>query len=271
MSIRRPEVWGKGASHGEMTVKLSPHTVSRIMKGFVAGLPQTAIAKKAGVDQSCVSIYATKFKRLAEENGILAAAREVGAFNEVQALRCLAVELYRAGLTVAEAKEGLNIMKAFLQMGVNPEQHVALIKVCREVDNPGFIRAAVKLVQIESEAGMSFHQAISSFENALAQLPALKKELAGKKAELKAVCDTLDRKKREQVNQDKRLRQREEEAKAKVAQFEHELSAEMRKMTLKKEEVQEVARLKAELRKQGLDFPILLQLGKEFIDASGKS
>ncbi len=55
-----------------MTVQLSPHKVSKILRGYFRGLPQTKIAKEAGVDQSSISHYANRFKGMAAEYGLLA-------------------------------------------------------------------------------------------------------------------------------------------------------------------------------------------------------
>jgi len=45
-----------------MTVKLSPQKVAKILRYYFSGLLQMKIAKKSGVDQSSISIYATRFK-----------------------------------------------------------------------------------------------------------------------------------------------------------------------------------------------------------------
>ena len=162
-----------------MTVQLSPHKVSKILRGYFRGLPQIKIAKEAGVDQSSISHYASKFKERAAEVGILAAGKEYQVMNEVESLRSLSVELYKSKLTVEEAKQGHNIIKAFLKLGISPEQHLALIKVCQKVDDPGFVKAALKLSQIETQTGMGYHQVISGFEKAQNQLPQLEEKMLG--------------------------------------------------------------------------------------------
>lgn len=86
-----------------MTVQLSPHKVSKILRDYFRGLPQTKIAKEAGVDQSSISHYASRFKGTAAEYGLLAAGKEYQVFNEVESLRSLSVELYKSKLTAEEA------------------------------------------------------------------------------------------------------------------------------------------------------------------------
>ena len=110
-----------------MTVQLSPHKISRILRGYFRGLPQAKIARETGVDQSSISHYATRFKEMATIYGISAAGKEYKVVNEVESLRSLSVELYKSKLTMEEARQGHNIIKAFLKLGINPEKHLNLI------------------------------------------------------------------------------------------------------------------------------------------------
>lgn len=119
-----------------MTVSLSPHKVSRVFRLFFSGMPQLDIAEKAGVDQSTVSLYASRFRNMVGKVGLLTAGKEFGVFNEVDSLRSLSVELTKADLTVEDCRKGMNIIKAFLKLGVNLGQHAALVKVCKAIDDP---------------------------------------------------------------------------------------------------------------------------------------
>jgi len=55
-----------------------------------------------------------------------------------------------------------------------------------------------------------------------------------------------------------------EGAKAKEAKLEQEFGIKMKKLSVQCKEVEEVAKLKAELSKQALDLPTLIKLAKEF-------
>ena len=112
-----------------MTVRLSPQKVSKILSNYFSGMPQCEIAKKGGVDQSTVSIYSSRFKQRAAEVSLLAAEKEYGVFNEINALRSLSAELFTYKLTVDEANQGLKIIKAFIKLGIMPEQHTELVKL----------------------------------------------------------------------------------------------------------------------------------------------
>ena len=184
--------------------------------------------------------------------------------NEVESLRSLSVELNKSKLTVEEAKQGHNIIKAFLKLGISPEQHLTLVEVCKKVDDSGFAEAAVHLSQIETHIGKSYHEVMSGFQKAQEQLPQLEEKIAKAKAGLKYINDALVNKKQELAGQAEHLKKYQNEVKAKEAQFEKELSSKMKKLEVEKKEVEEAAALKTELTKKGLDLQTVLKLAKEF-------
>lgn len=174
-----------------MTVRLSLQKVSKIMKRYFGGMPQSEIAKKAGVDQSTVSIYASRLKERADEIGLPAAEKEYLVFNEVDALRSLSVELSKADLTVEEAKQGINIVKAFMKLGINPDEHIPLVKICGEIGDPSFVHAAVKLSKIEAEGNMTYEEVTARFEKATSELPCTEMKLQETQARLKSAEKSL--------------------------------------------------------------------------------
>lgn len=247
-----------------MTVPLSPHKVRRILRGYFGGLPQAKIAKEAGVDQSSISHYANRFKRVAAKYGLIAAGKEYQVLNEVESLRSLSVELYKSKLTTEESRQGHSIIKAFLKLGISPEKHVALIEVCGKVEDPAFIEAALKLSQIEIQTGIEYHQVMSGFEKARKQLPQLEEKVIRAEAKLKSIADATLRSKQELASQKKYLKKYKNEVKAKEAKLEKELSAKMKQLEVDKKEVEEVAQLKNMLVKEDLDIATLVKLAKEF-------
>jgi len=247
-----------------MTVRLSAHKVSKMMKGYFGGITQAETAEKAGVDQSTVSIYSSKFKKRASQVGLLSAGKEFGVFNEVDALRSLSVELSEAGLTVGEAKEGLRIIKTFMKLGISPEQHLTLIKVCGEINHPGFIQAAVKLNKIEAEANMTFAQVISRLEKATSQLSAVEKKSQEMQSKLESAAKSLTQKQHEEASLQACLQQLQNEARAKDTQMQQQLVSRTKQLKVKLAEVEQVSVLKAELAKSGLDIPTLVKLAKEY-------
>ncbi|MGD1120212.1 MAG: hypothetical protein ABR886_12150 [Dehalococcoidales bacterium] len=247
-----------------MTVRFSPHKVRKILRGYFRGLPQIKIAKEAGVDQSSISHYANKFTKMTAKYGLLAAGKEYQVMNEIESLSSLSVELFSSKLTVEEARQGYNIIKEFLKLGINPEQHLTMIKVCQEVNDSGFVKAARKLSHLESQTGMGYQQVISDFEKALNQLPQLEEKVIDAKAKLKAIGDVTLKNKQELAGQEEHLKKYQDEVKVKEVQLEKELSSKMKQLEVEKKEVEELAALKAELTKKGLNLKTVLSLVKEF-------
>jgi predicted O-linked N-acetylglucosamine transferase (SPINDLY family) len=247
-----------------MTVHLSPHKVSKILRGYFRGLPQTNIAWEARVDQSSVSHYASRFKETVNKYGLSAAGEEYRVLNEVESLRSLSVELYQSKLTIEDARQGHDIIKAFLKLGINPEQHINLVEVCKKVEDPGFIDAAVKLSQIEAQTGMDYHQVVSDFEKAQKQLTQLEEKINKAKEEIKFLNNVILKDKNELAVKEEYLKKRENEVKAQEAQLEKELSAKIKQLEVDKKEVDEVAILKADLAKKNLSIETVIKVAEEF-------
>ncbi len=109
---------------------------------------------------------------------------------------------------------------------------------------------------------------ICSFENALNQLSQLEKKLEETKTEFNSAGVSLTQRQEELAKQEKYLEKYQEEVKTKVAQLAQELSAKIQQLGLKEAEIEELAKLKVELCKQGLDLKTFLKLGKEFSHGS---
>ena len=194
----------------------------------------------------------------------MGAGKEFRVLNEVDFLRSLSVELYKSKLTVEEAKYGVRIMETFIKLGVDPDQHTGLIEVCKKVDDPGFINAALKLNGIEAEGQMSYKEATSKFERISSELPPAENRLRGLQTKLKSLNSLIVQRNSELTNVEAHVVQLRKEAKVKEAKLEQEYDIEMKKLNVQYKEVEEVAKLKTELSKQGLDLPTLLKLAKEF-------
>ena len=246
-----------------MTVKLSPQKVAKILRYYFSGFPQTKIAKKSGVDQSSISIYATRFKERVSQIGIIAAGKEYGLMEEVDALRSLSVELHKVKLTVDEAKEGIKIIKAFIKLGISPAEHMTLVKVCKEVNDHGFIKAALKLVKIESDSNISYEEAVSGFQNMTSQLPVLEKQLENRNTELNSINNNLADKKQELASLKESLANLKKLAEDTLAQKKQEVLAKMEETKVTEKEITEIAKLKIDLDKKGLDISTLVKLAKE--------
>ncbi len=202
-----------------MTVKLSPHKISRILRYYFSGVPQPEIARRVGVDQSTVSLYSSRFRERAMEIRLLGAGKEFRVFEEVDSLRSLSVELNKSKLTAEEAKYGVRIMETFIKLGVDPDQHTGLIEVCKKVDDPGFINAALKLNTIEAEGQMSYEEATSKFERVTLDLPPAENRLRGLQTKLKSLNSLIVQRNSELTNDEAHLVQLRKEVKVKEAKL----------------------------------------------------
>ena len=246
-----------------MTVKLSPQKVAKILRYYFSGLLQMKIAKKSNVDQSSISIYATRFKERSSEVGIIAAGKEYGLMEEVYALRSLSVELHKAKLTVDEAKEGTKIIKAFMKLGISPATHMTLVKVCKEINDQEFINAALKLAKIESDGNISYEEVITGFQEMTSQLPVLEKQIEKCNAELNSINNNLADRKQEMTSLKESLSKLKKLAENSLAQTKQEISIRMKDAKVTEKEITGIAKLKADLDKKGLDIPTLVKLAKE--------
>ncbi|MFC1874391.1 hypothetical protein ACFLYX_03720, partial [Chloroflexota bacterium] len=130
----------------------------------------------------------------------------------------------------------------------------------------GFVEAALKLSQIETQTGMGYHQVTSGFEKVQKQLPQLEEKIAETRAKLESLNDRLVKNKQELVGQEEHLKKYRNEVKAKEAQLDKELLVKMKQLEVAKKEVEEVAALKTELTKKGLDLETILKVAREFYD-----
>lgn len=169
-----------------MVKKLSETKVSKIFILYFQGYSQTEIGNKLKVDQSTVSLHVSKFKALAEQQGIMAAAEEYGVMDEVQVLYDLGVELKKAKLTVEEAKAGLEMELLFQNYGVKQEEYGNLIQTCKNIQKEGCLAAAMELNQLESGTGFSYKELVTEYKGFDDQLIQTQKELEGTKANIKA-------------------------------------------------------------------------------------
>ena len=254
-----------------MTVMLPPHKVSRMLRDYFAGVTQTEIARRNAVDQSTVSNYTRRFKVRADAVGLLAAGEEFSVMKEVDSLRSLAVELAKSRMTVEGAKEGLRIMRLFQQLGVSPDGHQDLIRLCRRVKDQGFVDTALRLRQQEETAGMTYEQVVSRFEDLAPKVESLEQ----RETQLKGDISELIQSKVAMRGELSSLREEVEQAKKRIEKEKSKLESELkRKMTefdVTKQEVEEVGRLKGYLQGMGLDLPTLIKLAKEFTIEDEKS
>lgn len=253
-----------------MTVPLSPSKVKKLLKYYFSGLQQPVIAKKLGISQGSVSHWVGKFGKQAATDGLLNTAKEYGMFDEIQGLRSLSVELNKASLTTVDAKAGVKIIKKFNHLGVQPEQHELLVDMCGKVNNPAFIEAALKLCAIEVKSGLSYDDALSQYHQTIQELPLAESKLSELKATLEDTSAKVAGKKKELCNLEHMYSTMCKKAKEKMTELDHDITNKMKEFEVTQEEIEQVASIKADLAKQGLDIPTLIKMAKEFTHGDNK-
>ena len=98
------------------------------------------------------------------------------------------------------------------------------------------------------------------------QLPVLEKQLENGNAELKSINSNLANKKQELASLKESLAKLKKLAEDTLAQTKQEVLAKMEDAKVTEREIKEIAKLKAELDKKGLDIPTLVNLGKEYAE-----
>ncbi len=148
-----------------------------------------------------------------------------------------------------EARQGHSIIKSFLKLGIGLDQHIGLIEVCKKVNDPGFINAALKLNRIEAVGQMTYEEATYKFKRITSGLSPAENRLRGIQTKLKSLNSLIAQRNSELTNVEAYVVQLQKEAKAKKAKLEHGFDIKMKKLNMQYKEVEEVAALKAKLAK----------------------
>jgi len=247
-----------------MTVRLSPHKVSGIIRDYLRGVGQSAIARRYGIDQSTISIYASRFKQLADKKGILSAGKEFGVFKEVDSLRSLSVEMAKYNLTVEDALDGVGIIKLFSEIGVPPGKHADLIRLCQKIADPTFIETSLELIQVEREAGMGYDEMVSQSRSISQELNSTRAELKKIRSELHSTSNLLDNKKKEVNEEEAKLAGIRRDVESEQKESRGRLTEIRTGFKIKEKELAELADLKARLANSGVPIVTLIKLAKEF-------
>jgi len=253
-----------------MAVKLSQQKISTLLRYCFQGLTQPAIAQKLGIDQSTVSLYLKIFGERAAEVGLLEAAEEYNVHKELSELRNLSVELNQLNLTTEDARKGTGILQAFDRLNVQPEQHAQLIQVCKKINDPGFVNAALELVRIEKKENISYEKAIPKFETTLSQLPVKQNELTRTQRQLNSLNGSITQKGRELTDVNTQLKRVQENARVKREGLELDYEARRQQLQVKQEEAEAVAQVKTELKKDDLDIKTFAIIVKEYRSGTGQ-
>ena len=131
-------------------------TKMEVLDLYLQGLSADKVAEKTGVSKGAVV-------------SIIKDARE-GRYpqlelkDRIDELHSLAVRLRKENLDLAQARLGFSFLQRLLGMGIEPERLEEWIEFCSEISPTppdGFIPAAVELLQVEKETGLSYTELTS--------------------------------------------------------------------------------------------------------------
>ncbi len=247
-----------------MSVRLSQQKITRLLKYYFAGMTQPFIAQKLGIDQSSVSLYAKRFSERAAEIGLLKTAKEYNVYKEVSELRNLSVEMHKLNLTSNDAKKGTGIIQAFARLNVAPEQHSELIKVCKKINDPEFIKTALELVRVEKRENISYEGVILKFETIHSQLLLKQNKLTRTQTQLNIINRSIAEKRRELDSANTLLKQVQENARIKRESLERDYEARRQQLHVYQGELETVAEVKAVLKRDDLDIETFALIVKEY-------
>ncbi len=253
-----------------MSVKLSRLKITKMFRYYFAGLTQTLIAQKLGVDQSTISLYAKEFNEKAAKIGLLETAKEYGVYTEVNELRNLAVELHNKNQTPEETRIGINIYYSFNKLKVPTEHHLQLIQVCKRINDPAFVSAAVEVSKLEKGKGISCEEAVPYLENVYTQIQTKKKEFEQIQVKFNSLTRSVKQVESEFGNSVSKHNRFKENAKAEREKLERDYQARTKQWQVFDEELKAVAFIKQELAKDGLDIPTFEVIVKEYRDGTGQ-
>ena len=178
-----------------------------IIRRLLEGLSYGEVAAGTGVSKSTVSTIWQEFGqgRMPEFESLK---------EHANLLREVAVELRQIGASAMEAVLGLNALRAFARLGIEPHQMQQYAELCQrliqdETEAPRIVAAALELQRLERETSLSYEELISNaadlqerisawqeevkeLEPRRAEVDKLRKEQDGLRAELATLQDRRD-------------------------------------------------------------------------------
>ena len=101
-------------------------------------------------------------------------------------------------------------------------------------------------------------------------LPVLEKQIENRNADLNSINSNLADKKQELASLKEKLSKLKKLAEDTLADTEQEISTKMKEAKVTEREIEEIAKLKADLDKKGLDISTLVKLAEEVGNESGE-
>ncbi len=159
-----------------MPPRIPRNVVHRVVRQFIRGESYESIAAKAGVAKGSVANIVEGLR-----SGTLPDYSSLE--DEVDGLRAVALAIRKAGLDLTAAETGLEGYKRLLEVGVTePREIPFLLKTLRrlldpEADVGEYLRAAMRLQELEGETGMQFSVLVQETEVTTQEFARVKEEV----------------------------------------------------------------------------------------------
>lgn len=135
---------------------------SKVVKMFLRGLSYDDIARQIGIGKGSVVNIIEEFRE-----GDLAVPSDMTEY--VDALRKIAVDLGKYNTSISQVISCTRIHAKLMDMGVDVEKAEQWIDTCQEIASTSasgneFVNAAMELVQLKSETGLSYRDLITDYK-----------------------------------------------------------------------------------------------------------
>ena len=133
-----------------------------VVRMFFQGISFDAIARQLGIGKGSVVNIIEEFR-----DGDLAVPSDMTEY--VDALRKIAVDLGKNNTSISQVMSCVRIHAKLMDMGVDVEKTEQWIDTCQEIASTSasgieLVNAAMKLVQLKSETGLSYRDLIADYE-----------------------------------------------------------------------------------------------------------
>jgi len=161
---------------------------------YFKGLPYDEIVRRTGVSKGAVVNIVTELR----EGRYPAVARS----EEVDVLRAVSVDIRKLGLDTSRALAGLHFYQRLSELGVEPKDLDAWIKMCRalgpeEVPKQDFTEAALRLHRLKQELGRNYEDIADEAEQLTRTTVKLGQEVVDLKAERQKVDAAVNARRQE--------------------------------------------------------------------------
>ena len=178
--------------------EISSAKKAEILALYLRGFSRDDVARKAGVSAGTVSSTVSEFNDDAHSSSLPDASVKYGVRETVEALRDVAVEFRKAGVTVQEAKRGAELLAKASRMGITLEKFEAFVQFCQKITPEGYpiedlISAAMKLSNLEDETGLDAASIVSEYVTKMSESKELETRVQSLTSEVKRLTDEKER------------------------------------------------------------------------------